>query len=154
MRYPDANDTERLSYFVHSNATCLAIGSRCCHLNTYLHGQLQHAGTAETWTEADSNGLYVCSWRDGFIVRLCCPGHEGNAAGRAIHLLRLNSDRLSTFGNTPLNALQGAVVQAARRASQIGEAGTALVRSLSAALSGPSQEESRQSMPGCFFWHT
>ncbi len=92
MRYPDANDTERLSDFMHSNAKCLAIavspGSRCCDLNTYLHGQLQHAGTAETWIEADSNDIFVCSWRDGFIVRLCCPGHEGNAAGRATHLLR------------------------------------------------------------------
>ncbi len=65
MRYTDANDIKRLSYFVHSNATCLAIavsrGYICCHLNTYLHGQLQHPGTAKTRTEADSNDLFVCS---------------------------------------------------------------------------------------------
>ena len=42
--------------------------------------------------------------------------------------------------------LQGAVVHAARRAAQLGEAGTALFRSLSAALSWPTQDSSRQSM--------
>lgn len=49
-----------------------------------------------------------------------------------------------TSGLENKEAAQGAVVHAARRASQIAEAGTALFRSLSAALSGSAQEGSRQ----------
>ena len=45
-----------------------------------------------------------------------------------------------------LFTVQGAVVHAARRAAEIGEAGTALFRSLSAALATPSLDSSRQSM--------
>ena len=47
--------------------------------------------------------------------------------------------------------LQAAVVHGARRASQIGEASTALFRSLSAALSASDQEGSRQSVLQSWF---